>query len=219
MISHRHRFIFVHVAKTGGTSIEAAFGIGPDYVNPEEPRDRRHFGLSDYKALFPAEYASYFKFALVRNPWDRAVSWWAHRRDQYEAKFAGMRRELVSAEADAGGKLERKIARLDAKVERHPAFQSFEAFLEDPGDFPLMQLADLITGVDMDAEFNFVGRFERLEDHFGHVCHLQRLWAALPHVNRSRRTEYTAYYLGNSARRIANLCAHDIERFGYRFGD
>jgi hypothetical protein len=62
------RAIFVHVPKTAGTSIELTLR-----------RSRRdvyggHTSALGFKALYPDQFATYFKFAFVRDPVDRFVS-------------------------------------------------------------------------------------------------------------------------------------------------
>src|SRR5436190_384652 len=61
---------FVHVPRTGGTS-----AVGAIYG-----RFIGHFGLADLKAVAPADVLVLPRFAIVRNPWDRAVSAWAFAR-------------------------------------------------------------------------------------------------------------------------------------------
>ena len=72
MISHARRCIFVHQRKCAGTSIIRAFGLTP--ADPDW-----HF-LND--GVLSPEYGSapagYFRFAVVRNPWDRFVSGWKY---------------------------------------------------------------------------------------------------------------------------------------------
>ncbi|HYX28054.1 MAG TPA: sulfotransferase family 2 domain-containing protein [Pyrinomonadaceae bacterium] len=71
MISHEHKCIFVHQRKCAGCSIINAFGFDVD--DPEW-----HF-MND--GVLSPEYQdapNYFKFAVVRNPWDRFVSGWKY---------------------------------------------------------------------------------------------------------------------------------------------
>ena len=106
MISHKHKCIFVHIPKTAGTSIE-------DVIWPN-PRDRtetnlwmgnvsRCFnqyqagGLQHLKAyqiqleVGEKVFREYYKFSIVRNPWDRLVSLYEYaRRVPVLEDFLGM---------------------------------------------------------------------------------------------------------------------------------
>lgn len=73
MISHKHNFIFIHIPRTGGTSIEEFFGTHMWKDSPDE----KHLSAKEAKKLYGEEiWNSYFKFSFVRNPWDRVVSLW-----------------------------------------------------------------------------------------------------------------------------------------------
>ena len=69
MINHEHKFIFIHVPRTGGSSIE-------DQFNYREGREKnKHWTLYDWQNHLDKEvFNEYFKFTFVRNPWDRMVS-------------------------------------------------------------------------------------------------------------------------------------------------
>lgn len=72
MISHRHRCIFVHQRKCAGTSIIRALGLTPDDAEWHVANN----GVLD--AEFARLPADYFRFSIVRNPWDRFVSGWKY---------------------------------------------------------------------------------------------------------------------------------------------
>ncbi|MBN86701.1 MAG: hypothetical protein CL885_04185, partial [Dehalococcoidia bacterium] len=64
MISHKHRFIFVHIPKTAGTSVTAC-------LRPYCETYLKHHHILD---VLPENHDSYYKFCVARNPWDRCVS-------------------------------------------------------------------------------------------------------------------------------------------------
>jgi hypothetical protein len=83
MISHSKNFIFVHVPKTGGQTLTVAllpYAADPKIRNPT-PRLpaglSHHATLQHYKREFGTAFVrDAFKFAVVRNPWDRAISFY-----------------------------------------------------------------------------------------------------------------------------------------------
>lgn len=104
MISHHHRCIFVHVPKTAGQSIERVFldQLGLSWENraplllryndrPElGPRRLAHLKAVDYarcRYVSDEQFRDYFKFAFVRNPWDRAVSLYKYVGSPSEYSF------------------------------------------------------------------------------------------------------------------------------------
>jgi hypothetical protein len=63
---HDHNALFVHIPKTAGTTVLETLGV-PVHFDSHAPSDA-------YRDCFPALYARAFKFAFVRNPWDRFAS-------------------------------------------------------------------------------------------------------------------------------------------------
>ena len=69
MISHEHKFLFIHIPRTGGTSIESQFNC------KENKEKNKHWTLSYWRKTLDREtFDDYFKFAFVRNPWDLMIS-------------------------------------------------------------------------------------------------------------------------------------------------
>ena len=69
MILEDKKIIFVHAPRTSGTSIEKSVlngGMVPDH--------QKHLRASFFKSALGDEWNKYFKFTIVRNPWDRVVS-------------------------------------------------------------------------------------------------------------------------------------------------
>ena len=63
----KNKFIFIHINKTGGTSITKLL------VNAENP-PQKHTWAWWYKKYEPKAFNTYFKFSIIRNPWDKLLS-------------------------------------------------------------------------------------------------------------------------------------------------
>lgn len=81
-ISHRYKVIFIHIQRTGGTSIQKVFEeMDPHLVKilPIDPAMKRtkHCFASDIQKVLDAHtFTTYTKFSVVRNPFDRMLSWY-----------------------------------------------------------------------------------------------------------------------------------------------
>ncbi len=82
MVNHEYKCIFVHIPRTSGTSIESEFGFDMDFkdgkksINPYSPSDSvKHSKASEiFDSISKDLWINYFKFTIVRNPWDRVIS-------------------------------------------------------------------------------------------------------------------------------------------------
>jgi hypothetical protein len=210
LISESRRFVFVHVQKTAGTSITevlAPFALRPTATRLNRlasdlglVRDwrRHHFRihapLRQAERILPQEvFESFYKFAFVRNPWDRLVSWYAYI-------------------------LQDRSHRRHRAVRRLPDFESFVN-----AELARTRSAQwwMLTGHDGRLGVDFVGRFENLERDMTEIC--QRVgipYEPLPHVNRTvTRAPYQTYFTPGLARRVGERWAREIEAFGYTFED
>ena len=81
MISDKHKCIFIHINKTGGTSISQALGGG---------RGGKHASAMRLRKRFPEKFEDYFKFTFVRNPWDKLLSQYFFRvKDKVRLRALG----------------------------------------------------------------------------------------------------------------------------------
>lgn len=207
LISDTKRFIFVHVPKAAGKSVREAlapyclprppkfhsllrrFGLPRDY---RRYRFRTHGGLVDAQRILPAAvFRDYFKFAFVRNPWDRLVSSYHYILER------------------PGHPHHRRVRRLG----------SFAAYVEYEAHRGKFRQYDLLCRTGGEPGMDFVGRFERLEQDFDQVCRKLGIEAALPHVNVSRHRSYADYYDPATRALVERSWRQDIEAFGYTFDE
>ena len=181
--SEEPKFIWFRVAKVGTRSILAIL------------RQYTTFSVSSYKVPFKAhESKKYFKFAFVRNPWDRVVSCYCN---QVLNGHGAAYRECFGKDFDFFVDFINKQDLTTADI--HIRLQTV-----------LIPLKDL----------DFLGRFERFAEDLRLV--LDRLGfyeAKILHHNRSTHTHYSHYYNERTRKIIAKKYKKDIENFNYIFED
>jgi hypothetical protein len=216
LLSPKYRFLFVHIAKTGGTSVRAALeGLrwrDPWYwsmflcsrlshlsghrIATKLPRHAKAIAA---KEMLPKEvFDGLFKFAFVRNPWDLQVSSFHHIRRE-RPQYLGGHTELEP------------FLRWKLDPER-PYQYHLDTSIELQSDY----LIDLHGTVIVD----FIGRYEHLHEDFAIACERIGIPApALPHARKAsdRSKDYRAYYTDATAELVARHFAADIALLGYRF--
>ena len=216
IISRGRRFIFVHIPKTGGTALSLALEARAqkdDILIGDTPKARarkgrlagaksagrlwKHSTLADIAGLVsPVEMADFFTLTLVRNPWDRMVSYYHWLRVQ---GFAHPAVGLAKAK-DFSGFL------------NHPQTQTslqlwpYSAYMRDGAGTERCSLYARLEHLDTD-----LAPFE---------AHLGFRLAPLPQANPSDRAQdWRGYYSDVDAALIGDMCAADCARFGYGFDD
>tara|TARA_B100000073_G_C23660077_1_gene544190 strand:+ start:641 stop:1183 length:543 start_codon:yes stop_codon:yes gene_type:complete len=74
-IDHDNKRVFIHIPRTGGTSIKSALNLHDKIYK----KDVYHTSANE----IPKECKDYFKFAFVRNPFDRFVSLYFYNKSDY----------------------------------------------------------------------------------------------------------------------------------------
>ena len=203
-VDHDRRLIFVHIPKTGGTSILNLLGLWQKHRSANlrtlfgefGPFDLQHLTLSQLRQfLTEGEMTSYCKFAFVRNPWDRAVS-----GALWQARFSEMGiRDL------------RDYVDWAERVIGHGARR--------PSDAHAMPQSAFVVSADRSLGVDHLGRFEEyrtdLEAILGRFLTMSY---QLPYkLQQTQRGHYRDYYHGDLQTRVAKLYAEDAQRFGYAF--
>ncbi len=200
MISFQKRFLFVHIPKTAGNSIQSVLrnysedeivalrgeqdGIERFGLRNPNYKIKKHSTLDEYRAALGEDrFRRLYKFTCVRNPWDRMVSYYFTPTQQV-------------------GELDRKEFR---KVISKALSVADYLRLDKGDDDPF-------------ANVDYIIRFERLADDFRSVCAILGIPpVSLPQYNRSSRVHYSKYYDDKLRELVRKRFAVEIERFGYTF--
>ena len=88
LLSHSHKFMFIHIPKTAGSSITTA--LVPYIIMPNEGPSKYSYGGPhdgyQRKPLLIDKYKNYYKFAVVRNPFDRLMGGWFFNKKYFPHK-------------------------------------------------------------------------------------------------------------------------------------
>jgi hypothetical protein len=78
VICHNKKCIYIHIPKTAGTSVEQFLREngqnGLQYHGVRDGRSMHHFTAFDLKLENPNIFNIYYKFSIIRNPYDRLLS-------------------------------------------------------------------------------------------------------------------------------------------------
>ncbi len=204
IVSHRHRFMFFAVPRTGTHAVREALRgcLGDDDWQQQSLTERirlpvaalarvghGHLTLRQVRAHLPeAMCRDYFKFAFVRNPYDRFVSVCAmlnrRNRDYRGRETAFMKRAI-------------EVPRFRARALVRPQW-------------------DMLVDADGEPGMDFIGRFEDLQRSFGEVCRRIGISpGSLPHSNATDHRDYTTYYDDELLSLVNDFYRSDFDGLGY----
>jgi hypothetical protein len=206
IISHSHRYIFFAIPKTGTHSIRRALRVHMD------AQDLEHVLLFERKLLpYPelahlkhghisaqqirplvgeSMFGAYFKFAFVRNPFDRFVSYCAFM-SRHTGHFATAPRD----------------------------YMKFIATVERPVEHILFRpQSEIIGDANGQLMIDFVGRVEHLQTDYDRICErIGQPSAVLERSNESTHQDYRSYYDDTLIGLVTDLYRRDLDLFGYTF--
>lgn len=206
MISDRYECIFIHIPRCAGTSVEEVvwhgvreerelwMGFVDRYHNRHQTGGLQHlFARQISCEVGEPRFSSYFKFTVVRNPFDRLVSQFAYmdRRPDLRA-FIGM---------DGHATFDEYLSLISRK--RHVQWEPQTSFIYDEDGKLLV---------------DFIGRFEHLGQSMAYV--FERLGLSgmeLPHLNGADRAPYRDYYTEELRLWVESLYERDLALLGYEF--
>jgi len=186
-----HQCIFIHIPKTAGTSIARTLFNATS----------RHVPCVEYEKANPRKFRRYFKFAFVRNPWDRL----------YSAYHFLKRGGLSSADR--------------AWAQTHLAgYQSFEQFVHEWVNelninswVHFRPQTSFITDASGHIAMDYLGRMEHLDADFELICQRIGVSVLLPRLNKVEKEHYSTSYSMEMIEIVGKAYERDIEWLDYSF--
>lgn len=219
LVSHLKRFIYLKTVKTAGTSVEIFLerycrpeGTGAEHhataevispagivgyrgPNPAGSRFFNHMPAAQLRSeLGAALWDSCFRFCVIRNPFDKAVSYWwfrlpdAERQQLQACDFSGVRSRFNADLASGALKLpiDRHIYRIGDETAVH-AFIRYERLQED--------LASVCRQLGIDRDVTELGQYKS-----GY---------------RGRPERFAEYFDARSRALVQQAYAWELDHFGY----
>ena len=201
MISFQKKFIFIHLPKTGGNSIQSILlkysedemvlwhpmqdGVERFDVMNSELNTTKHATLQEYQKALGLEFNTFYKFICVRNPWERLIS------NYFSPIF-----EKTELDRDEFAEM---VQKPDAQLKHYMGL-------------------DNCSSKSQFGNVDYIMRFESLEEDFHRVCkEINVSPEKLPHRNKSTREHYRHYYDEELKELVYSTHKDEIEYFGYKF--
>lgn len=193
MISKDKKIIFIHIGKTGGTSIGHAV-FGNTYLHTTE-------WIKDLEASLNLN--EYFKFTFVRNPWDRMVSHYYQLKNPFNLSDPQRKKLYAMAQSFSFPEFLRRL------TENYPEIHAAHNCLKR------------IKDSDGNVRIDFIGKFEQIESEGNKLLSVLKVEKpGIEWLNKSKgKRHYTDYYDQASKDIIREFYGDDIEYFGYCYGE
>jgi hypothetical protein len=180
-------YTFTHIPKCGGNSVKKILG---DSKWP-------HFTTCKIKGIVgDEEFSNAFNFTVVRNPWDRLVSWYFYNKEHEPYK---------------------SISFKDWIIKGCPHHLHNDDHLKQFPDNPVSQI-DWITNKKGDIMVDYIIKLETINDDFKVVSDKIGLnLSEFPNLNKSEHKNYKEYYDKETITLVSEMFKKEIEILNYTF--
>lgn len=238
ILSKQNKFIFIHIAKTAGTSVNKAL---IDYAAPgwqvtlNQAMQRQNISF-----LYPVPYKNRYSTKerlskainiAYRNICIRSVTgphpYWDHiTADNLRKKMDPEAFESYYKFAFVRNPWSRLLSLYTYLLQnhRHPRHRvaleagGFNGFIQH--GYEKLNWQDQIyclSNSEGELIVDFVGKYENLSEDFRVICDAIGIPMKLPHINQTSHADYREYYSPESIELVAKMCYRDIELFNYSF--
>jgi len=209
-IDSNYQFLFIHIPKCAGTSIESFFGYDYDnnkYIESDfKIGHPKHMTLNEYSSVLSKKLLdNIFKFTIIRNPFDLVLS-------QY---YYG----LYNEKTFWNGKN-------DYEYKKNITFNDYIIFIQNNKRNDIKErLSTNVYSLDEyiisdNVELDFIGRYENLNEDIKKIysC-LDIEYKELPFENKSKinKLNYKDYYNNQTKDLVYKIFKDELKKYNYEF--
>lgn len=183
---------FIHIPKTGGTSVFSWIEENFDYVN----KGAKHATINQYEKNFgrPKNY-----FSIFRHPVDRLLSWY-----HYQYKMILYREEKGKPKTTDKEIKDLYFKGIDESFTGYPNALFNKTILRPQTKY-------------FDKDITFLLRYENLNEDFSKIQHLTNCYKDLPFKNKSKNKSIETIISKKTLNIIFNIYKKDFEQLGYDY--
>lgn len=189
IIIRSRKTVFIHIHRTGGASM---ISLLKQALPNQVAIIAQHGNASTMEGKILQEYADYFIFSMVRNPWDRLLSWYA-----LLYKWGPLN-------------LEEERVRFEAFLINTVKDDGNDSFLLNQLDY-FKTTTHCMDDLTIYRYENYTEEVKKIADRLG--ISIQEI----PLVNETTPKNHKDYYTKKGKALVAEKCARDIDYFGYSF--
>jgi hypothetical protein len=232
--------LYMHVPKTGGTSIKKALEQSPNAVTENSKLIQQnelfhglHIAVLNFKisncmrfklVLGDEQWNALWKVAMVRNPWDRYVSnWkWLTRKEAKYPKKGWQARGWMGEDGTIS--FDDFIRQMDWCYQEQSSLHPYQH-----DKWHLRNQIEHLIDESGNIMVDHIGRFESIDEEFNLICSKAGKKLDLPHLNHTghysgeakthnpENVHYSTYYTQELIDIVATRCKKDIETFNYDY--
>jgi hypothetical protein len=220
-VSHKHNAIFVHIPKTGGTTVFEKLGIeknnaslygifkdGESYKLTGTPCSiLQHLNILQIKKLVGKNcFDNYFKFAFVRDPYTKAVSTYFYQKAMDNEHI------LFKRDMSFGDFVENLYDNFHLLYNNKIISHNGACHFLPQSDFIFDKKGGLLA--------DYIGRFENFEFHLCYICYILDIHWDIDDgtdiLNKGIYDHASNFYDVKTKKLVHSMYKTDFENFNYK---